>query len=677
MKQTTRNSFRFAESSPFSRWTSEGFGQSSSVGFSSKDFFSNGETKSKPRFVPGPWSQCSQSCGSGIRTRVVHCIGQSLNGDRVDLAAFECDGQPRPPLFEPCRLSACAKNEQKSAASKSKSSHFRWEYGELEDSNCAAGKQKSTLRCVDIVQNQAVPFSSCRSKPRPVDLTRACQAKCSPVWDTSEWTEMLAWRVAPNSADSLLILPDAQCGSPKPAEQEACGVVDCAAVWRVEQWSACSRSCGPGEQKREVVCEQREGNGMLRVFNPPLRCLSVQRPPTFQLCNLEPCESPDFRYETVNSIGERALPEALPQTAGSPEDENRVRNRFENPAAVYESPPDHRKLTLNIGGSANLYEGTSIKVKCPTRRNFDRRRVVWTKNGRPVENNAHIKVSTNGALRIFHARLEDAGVYECRAGADIPGNVKLRFKPQTAEENREPEEVDEPTSANDVDAQLLQKIRESLVRLGERQALDEMADVRNPGQLKVDYAIGEWSLCTSTECNQPDGAQIRLLRCRLLIKQTTAFFGVVRPPSSQVCRPESCPHWEASDWSECSTSRCTQQGMSIARREIKCVYPNQTTAHFDQCDRRSRPKIKKECPSVSCVAEWKASIWGQCSKACGDGGVQMRLLRCVWRGTKKPAGAACDPSQRPAAIRACSIPDLPACRPQETTTLGLAAGRSV
>ena len=37
---------------------------------------------------------------------------------------------------------------------------------------------------------------------------------------------------------------------------------------------------------------------------------------------------------------------------------------------------------------------------------------------------AHIKVSTNGHLRIFHARLEDAGVYECFAD-NLVGNVTL------------------------------------------------------------------------------------------------------------------------------------------------------------------------------------------------------------------------------------------------------------
>ena len=109
---------------------------------------------------------------------------------------------------------------------------------------------------------------------------------------------------------------------------------------------------------------------------------------------------------------------------------------------------NHRKLTLNIGGVANLYEGTSIKIKCPVR-GFDRSKIVWTKDGQKLQNNgnlqinkrdymvkllAHVKVSTNGALRIFHARMEDAGIYACFANGGR-GNVTLHFKHRESDQN--------------------------------------------------------------------------------------------------------------------------------------------------------------------------------------------------------------------------------------------------
>ncbi|VDM33040.1 unnamed protein product [Toxocara canis] len=55
---------------------------------------------------------------------------------------------------------------------------------------------------------------------------------------------------------------------------------------KVDVWSQCSSSCGAGEQRREVTCEQRSADGELRVFNPPNECRHLEKPPTVQLCNL-------------------------------------------------------------------------------------------------------------------------------------------------------------------------------------------------------------------------------------------------------------------------------------------------------------------------------------------------------------------------------------------------------
>ncbi|KJH40178.1 hypothetical protein DICVIV_13889 [Dictyocaulus viviparus] len=64
-----------------------------------------------------------------------------------------------------------------------------------------------------------------------------------------------------------------------------------------------------------------------------------------------------------------------------------------------------------------------------------------------------------------------------------------------------------------------------------------------------------------------------------------------------------------------------------------------------------------------CKAEWHASDWGSCSSNCGTGGVQLRLLSCVWTITRLPAGRNCE-GRRPPAARSCPHADsLPPCRP--------------
>lgn len=49
----------------------------------------------------------------------------------------------------------------------------------------------------------------------------------------------------------------------------------------------------------------------------------------------------------------------------------------------------------------------------------------------------------------------------------------------------------------------------------------------------------------------------------------------------------------------------------------------------------------------------------------------MRLLRCVWRGTRKAAGRNCQSSSRPIAIRACEeASKLHACPTKSSTGAG-------
>lgn len=40
----------------------------------------------------------------------------------------------------------------------------------------------------------------------------------------------------------------------------------------------------------------------------------------------------------------------------------------------------------------------------------------------------HIRVSSNGNLRIMNSNMEDAGLYECFTPSGLRGNVTIRFK---------------------------------------------------------------------------------------------------------------------------------------------------------------------------------------------------------------------------------------------------------
>lgn len=61
------------------------------------------------RFIPGPWSACSASCGPGTQTREVKCrVLLSFTKAEVDLPAEEC-GEDRPQIERPCHQGPCTK----------------------------------------------------------------------------------------------------------------------------------------------------------------------------------------------------------------------------------------------------------------------------------------------------------------------------------------------------------------------------------------------------------------------------------------------------------------------------------------------------------------------------------------------------------------------------------------
>uniref|UniRef100_A0AAF5CYM2 EGF-like domain-containing protein n=1 Tax=Strongyloides stercoralis TaxID=6248 RepID=A0AAF5CYM2_STRER len=630
----------------------------------------------EPHYQAGEWNSCSVSCGSGIKIRTVECVSsRGLGRGTIKLRDYECEGQKKPEEFENCEEMPCPLKDESlpfttynnSSSIQLLSNNFQttynWDYGEW--SNCVNGKEKSSLKCIDMVRKVPVSWKYCDPKQRPIDRTRPCQRDGNNKmneqeigeWETLPWTECSTYcgggfktrkvrcvkKIENNEIDEeKVILNDDKCNSIKPSTEEVCGNIDCEAKWKAEPWSECSTTCGPGEQRRYVVCQQITSKGKLRIFDSFSPCDSLTKPPTIQLCNYGPCDK-ILNDDTV-------FPQSFIQKSAGPS---------------YDAREDHhKKLTLNVGGYANLYEGTSLKIKCPAK-NFDKSKIIWRKNGKNIVNTNHIKVSSNGALRIFHAKMSDAGVYSC-IGNGIHGNVTLAFKHKS--EGRKSRggghhNGGEENDNIDSDKQLLQIVRTNLKKIGDEVFYQKISNLREPGRIKADFVIGNWSSCSLVECNiNEEGTQVRAVKCQISYKDLTTYvddivceqFGVVKVPSSRSCKPEECPFWDSEEWSECSESRCIHQGTAVQKRNVRCLFANLTIADIKHCDRRERPKVKRECVNKKCVAEWRPSEWGICSKSCGNDGIQMRTLKCVWHGTKKPAGRQCMNIKRPAAVKNCN-----------------------
>uniref|UniRef100_A0A183BNU2 Serine racemase n=1 Tax=Globodera pallida TaxID=36090 RepID=A0A183BNU2_GLOPA len=161
-----------------------------------------------------------------------------------------------------------------------------------------------------------------------------------------------------------------------------------------------------------------------------------------------------------------------------------------------------------------------------------------------------LKVSANGALRIFHAGLSDAGVYACRtADGRAQGNVTLRFKPASEGEKRPPaQSADNRTKQQRKGLELLQRVRDSLHRLGDRAVLQRLASVNDPAQIRVDFSVSSWADCHQAQCGQGEGVQVRLLKCQLHLRASARAGAVLlqlqalRQPNKKRMSGHLCPN---------------------------------------------------------------------------------------------------------------------------------------
>uniref|UniRef100_A0A3Q2XJ49 Uncharacterized protein n=1 Tax=Hippocampus comes TaxID=109280 RepID=A0A3Q2XJ49_HIPCM len=116
-----------------------------------------------PGWNTGAWSQCSKSCGRGLRKRSVFC--QSADPGAV-VPDSMCRQNQRPKAQESCVLRRCPKNDK-----------LQWtltSWGECSVS-CGGGVQTRGVQCV----YQGRPASGCLAHQRPV-ATRACNTQFCP-----------------------------------------------------------------------------------------------------------------------------------------------------------------------------------------------------------------------------------------------------------------------------------------------------------------------------------------------------------------------------------------------------------------------------------------------------------------------------------------------------------------
>ncbi|XP_043943348.1 A disintegrin and metalloproteinase with thrombospondin motifs 20 [Protopterus annectens] len=230
-----------------------------------------------PHWNYGSWGECTQSCGDGIRTRMVICelpSGQRLNEQN-------CDILEKPPDTEQCNMQVCPAG-------------VTWHRGAWKSCSvtCGRGIKHRDIYCTDM-DLKVVDDQYCQHVQKP-QTHKPCRVGRCPSWKANRWSECsvtcgtgIQQRKVFCRLRGIGQINDAMCDSSShPSKTQYCELSSCAHyVWIVEEWEECSAVCGEGKRQRQVICVNQNKEPVNDNY-----CVSSLRPPPAEKCMTAPCE---------------------------------------------------------------------------------------------------------------------------------------------------------------------------------------------------------------------------------------------------------------------------------------------------------------------------------------------------------------------------------------------------
>uniref|UniRef100_A0AAA9T5F4 ADAMTS-like protein 1 n=1 Tax=Bos taurus TaxID=9913 RepID=A0AAA9T5F4_BOVIN len=460
-----------------------------------QEFEEGAAVSEEPSFIPEAWSACTVTCGVGTQVRIVRCqVLLSFSQSVADLPVDECEG-PKPASQRPCYAGPChgetpefnlEETDGLLGGLQDFDQLYDWEYEGFTkcSESCGGGVQEAVVSCLNKQTQEPVDENLCVTSRRPPQLLKSCSLDpCPARWEIGKWSpcsltcgvglqtrDVFCSHLLSREINETVILADELCHQPKPTTVQACNRFNCPPAWYPAQWQPCSRTCGGGIQKREVLCKQRMADGSFLEL-PETFC-SAPKLASQQACKKDDCPSEWLLSDWtecstscgegtqtrsavcrkvlktgVSSIVNSSLCPPLPFSSsirpcmlatcarpGRPSTKHSP--HIAAARKVYIQTRRQRKLHFVVGGFAYLLPKTAVVLRCPTRR-FRKPLITWEKDGQHLISSAHVTVAPFGYLKIHRLKPSDAGIYTCSAGPAreqfviklIGGNRKLVARP--------------------------------------------------------------------------------------------------------------------------------------------------------------------------------------------------------------------------------------------------------
>ncbi|XP_037129047.1 thrombospondin type-1 domain-containing protein 4 [Syngnathus acus] len=245
-----------------------------------------------PFWEVSAWSECSVSCGPGAQQRQLQCR-QTFGNRSTMVHPQRCAGQVPPESTQACQLQLCS----------------HWEVGSDWSTcsvDCGVGKRTRSVRCVSD-EGSVVNDMECGSRAQPLGSEECNMGPCVTNWYSSAWSAACSARCGPGVQKREVVCLTrggvregqgaADCVADKPAELRACNGGPCVPVasWYSGPWTQCNVRCGNGTQRRDVICVQKSGDEFTTL--PSAQCAHEDKPAAVQECEMGDCQPQWFTTE--------------------------------------------------------------------------------------------------------------------------------------------------------------------------------------------------------------------------------------------------------------------------------------------------------------------------------------------------------------------------------------------
>ncbi|XP_031165550.1 papilin isoform X2 [Sander lucioperca] len=313
-------------------------------------YLPNGRSREGYYWSFGSWSTCSRECGSGYQSRLVFCT--------IDNEAYPdylCASLPRPQTNRTCNPHVCPQIRRMAylyppqlwrSSERSRAYLFSWKTGEWNTCSvtCGGGSQVRSVQCVshDAAGPRVVEDAICAAYAEAPPSLQTCNMQQCAEYQVTRWS---ACSVTCGSGEQTrevtcvgsagMRLEETSCSALlRPTAVRPCEMAACLRQisWHVGDWGLCSKSCGSGSRERQVICSDQERN-----LYPVSQCNAHPKPSTMERCNTQSCYSPqvvpsiqDARgHDTTQTVFQPYVPDHA--TARRPETDPTRTNTVQDP----------------------------------------------------------------------------------------------------------------------------------------------------------------------------------------------------------------------------------------------------------------------------------------------------------------------------------------------------------